>query len=157
MKNSAAITSSFDARLSNAQESSSRFKDAARNMGGILTSLGDKIRKTGVGVTLAGLTAFFANTALVTAPAHADPATQLSTQQCSDAISIATSLVERNAKKISHELGESFVQFSSNHCDLNTDWKLLTKADEQVFMEFRVHLIAMRRADAARPAVVAQR
>lgn len=77
----------------------------------------------------------------------------LTSQQCSNAISIANGIVERNQGKISKELIGSFVQFSSSRCNMDTDWKLTTKADEDAFGEFRLKLIVLRRAAAGTPAL----
>ncbi|HVT28207.1 MAG TPA: hypothetical protein VHE81_09345 [Lacipirellulaceae bacterium] len=72
----AAMSYSFDnTRASRARVSSSRFQEAARSVGGVLTGLGNALRKTTAGMALAGLTAFLANTAFVTSPANAQTIT----------------------------------------------------------------------------------
>ena len=69
----------------------------------------------------------------------------LTKQQCSDAMSIALAIVERNKGRISAGLIDSFSRFGKSGCDLNTDWKLTGKNDEDAFAQFRVQLIAMRK------------
>lgn len=86
-------------------------------------------------------------------PAAAQQA--LSPKQCSDAISIADAIVQANKGKISPDLINSFVKFGESKCDMNTDWKLMNKIDEQIFGQFRVRLIALRTAAVSRPGVLA--
>ena len=76
--------------------------------------------------------------------AQAQAGAPFTDKQCSDAISIANALVQRNKARISAELIDSFLRFSRSKCDLNTDWKLVTKTDEAIFGEFRVRLVALR-------------
>jgi hypothetical protein len=89
--------------------------------------------------------------ATVTVPSAAQQVNgSLSAQQCSDALSIAHQLVARNAGKISSDLRDSFARFGKSNCALETDWKTTGKQDEEIFGEFRLRLIAMRTANAAK-------
>lgn len=89
--------------------------------------------------------------------AAAQQQSALTAKQCSDAISIANAVVQSHKGKLSQELVESFVRFGKSNCDLNTDWKLMGKADEQAFGEFRLRLVALRSADIGKPQTLAKR
>jgi hypothetical protein len=84
-------------------------------------------------------------------------ADSLNPKQCDDAISLATTIVQRNAGKISPGLKDSFIAFSKSNCDLNTDWKITGQVDESIFGEFRLKLIALRSAAVSRPDVLAKK
>lgn len=94
---------------------------------------------------------------LFAASAQQQQQTALTEKQCSDAISIANAVVQSHKGKLSKELIDSFVKFGKSNCDLNTDWKLMGRTDEQAFGEFRVRLVALRSADAGKPQTLAKR
>jgi hypothetical protein len=109
-------------------------------------------RKTAIGLTAAAIIGMGA----IPASAQQQASAPFTEKQCSDATSIALGLVRQNQKIISKELIESFVQFGKSKCDLNTDWKLMNKTDEDIFGQFRVLLVAMRTAQNNKPAVLAK-
>lgn len=99
------MTPSFDAPLSSArEESSARFKEAARNLGGVLAGLGNVVRKTSIGMTLAGVTAFLANTAFITSPANAQTVTlQTDCSTYQPNVLGASGLCEIEKNKLAHQ------------------------------------------------------
>lgn len=100
-------------------------------------------RKAAIGLSTA---AFIGSSILGAFPAAAQQTgTPFTAQQCSDAISIANAIVQKNKGKISRELIESFVAFAQSKCDLKTQFTRVDgTADEDAFGEFRLKLVALR-------------
>jgi hypothetical protein len=122
-----------------------------------LGSLLPELTRFEFGRTARSLTAGALMSLAAAYPAAAQQAgTPFTAKQCSDAVSIATVLVEKNKDSISRALVDSFVRFSRSNCDLNTDWELAGQADERIFGEFRVRLVALRSADLNRSPALAR-
>jgi hypothetical protein len=81
----------------------------------------------------------------------------LTPQQCSDAISVAAAIVQRNSGKLSQSMIDSFVQFGKSKCDLGTNFVRENAADNDAFKEFRLKLIAMRTAALTQPQALAKK
>lgn len=70
---------------------------------------------------------------------------RLPTSMCDDAVKIGLAILERHNGRVSRQLLDSFLTFGRSACDLNTVFvRVEGTADEQVFGEFRVRLIALK-------------
>lgn len=119
----------------------------------------NSFRKGAIALTAAA--AMFAGTAMLgssSASAQQQASAPFSEKQCSDAIAIATSVIERHKGKISNELIDSFIKFGKSQCDLKTNFvRIEGTDDDKAFGEFRTLLIALRTASISRPQALAVR
>lgn len=82
----------------------------------------------------------------------------LTPEQCRNAISISSSIMEKYRGRISEKFANSLGRFRDTGCDLNTQFTRVdgTK-DNEAFGEFRLLLVALRTAAISKPAALAQK
>ena len=105
----------------------------------------------------AAFAALVAGTSVLSGFSAAAQQASLTSEQCQNAISISTQIMTKYRGQISDKLARSFGQFRDSKCDLSTPFtRVEGTADEKAFGEFRLKLIALRTADASRPATLAK-
>jgi hypothetical protein len=86
------------------------------------------------------------------ASASAQQSNTLTEQQCRDAISISTGIINKYGKEISSKFADSFVAFANSNCDLDTPFtRVEGTKDEDAFGEFRLRIIALRMQQQPKP------